>query len=569
MIGDEMATTNAIEVHWSEIFNSIRGLKADTQNRLRIRREVIPVLFVPGIMGSRLSLAKGEDANEKAWDPDDPLFMLANFGFFTVTAAKRKAILVGDKFDPDYLKVDNDNPKHNKKFASSTDSTRARRGWGGIFWGSYGRFLKELQSQQWPEPIGHCFEFPVHAFGYNWSASCDDNGQKLGEYIDQTIDLYKNGLKDETGEKLPRLCEQVILVTHSMGGLVARSACLRHRAERNVLGVIHGVQPTTGSPAAYWRMKAGFERPRFSVDGDSWWRFFNPLKLVDAVGRKVVGNITAATLGSNGEEVTSLLANMPGGLQLLPTTRYVDNNGRREWLGYQQQDGTMLALPEADPYAEIYLEETKPWRMVNPDWIDPRPTEAATTINPMNLPWREYKINLTEAKSFHAALEESEKQAHNDTVQFYSTGLDSPDHVSYTRRPFQSCPASDPWGNVELVRQFTNKGEFRGYVDDKDKPLPTSDGAAAIIALAMPDGSGDGTVPDSSGRALPLDQDRTVAIGETGSSWYESRFDRGHEGIFQTNSAKQLVLRSIVNLALKRIEKVCVEKGYQNYPGKC
>ena len=106
-------------------------------------------------------------------------------------------------------------------------------------------------------------------------------------------------------------------------------------------------------------------------------------------------------------------------------------------------------------------------------------------------------------------------------------------------------------------------------MDDKDKPLPTSDGAAAIIALAMPDGSGDGTVPDSSGRALPLDQDRTVAIGETGSSWYESRFDRGHEGIFQTNSAKQLVLRSIVNLALKRIEKVCVEKGYQNYPGKC
>lgn len=59
-----------------------------------------------------------------------------------------------------------------------------------------------------------------------------------------------------------RECNKVIIVTHSMGGLVARSACVLHGAEGKVLGVIHGVQPSVGSPAAYWRMKAGFERPR-------------------------------------------------------------------------------------------------------------------------------------------------------------------------------------------------------------------------------------------------------------------------------------------------------------------
>lgn len=505
---------------------------------------------------------------KKAWDPDAKVFMLNRFGRFTVTASERKRLLVGDNFDPDYLEVDNDDPNHNKKFASPVDSTRAKRGWGGIFWDSYGRFLKELQSQQWPEPIGHCFEFPVHAFGYNWSASCDDNGRNLVEYIDQTIDLYKDGLKDETGKKVPRLCDQVILVTHSMGGLVARSACLLHGAEKKVLGVVHGVQPTTGSPAAYWRMKAGFERPRFSVDGDNWWRFFNPLKLVDAVGRKVVGNITAATLGSNGEEVTSLLANIPGGLQLLPTPQYVDNTGRSEWLSYQKQDGTMLTLPKADPYDEIYLEREEPWGMVNPDWIDPGQKPGTGKKYRGGNPWSGYEEKLVEAKAFHAALETLEKQAHEDTVQFYSTGLDSPHQVRYNRRPYEPRPASDPWQNMELVRQFTNKGEFRGYVDENDKPLPTSEGAAAIIALAMPDGSGDGTVPDSSGRALRLDEEKTVAIGEMGTSWYESRFDRGHEGIFQTNSAKQIVVRSIVNLALKRIEKACKEKGDANYPGK-
>ena len=565
-----MATaSNTININWYELFNPIPGFKTNEQNRLCIRREIVPVIFVPGIMGSRLVIAQGgKKESKKAWDPDAKVFMLNRFGRFAVTALERKALLVGDKFDRDYLEVDNYNPQHNKKFASPTDPNRAKRGWGGIFWDSYGRFLKELQSHRWPEPIGHCFEFPVHAFGYNWSASCDDNGRKLGEYIDQTIDQYRNRLKDEKREKLPRLCDQVILVTHSMGGLVARSACLLHGAEKQVLGVIHGVQPTTGSPAAYWRMKAGFERPRFTVDGDSWWRFFNPLKLVDAVGRKVIGNITAATLGSNGEEVTSLLANIPGGLQLLPTPQYVDNTGQREWLSYQKNDGTMLTLPKADPFSEIYLEQAEPWRMVNPDWIDPGKKPRSGKKYRGGDPWGGYAEKLKEAQAFHEALAKLEKQAHDDTVQFYSTGLDSTHQVRYSRRPYEQTQAPDPWQNVELVRQFTNKGEFRGYVDEKDKPLPTSEGAAAIIALAMPDGSGDGTVPDSSGRALSLDQERTVAIGETDPCWYESRFDRGHEGIFQTNSAKQIVLRSIINLALKRIEKVCKEKGYENYPGR-
>jgi triacylglycerol esterase/lipase EstA (alpha/beta hydrolase family) len=57
-----------------------------------------------------------------------------------------------------------------------------------------------------------------------------------------------------------RKCEKVILVTHSMGGLVARyySELLDGDfGQKNILGIVHGVMPDRGAPMAYKRMKAG------------------------------------------------------------------------------------------------------------------------------------------------------------------------------------------------------------------------------------------------------------------------------------------------------------------------
>ncbi len=546
---------NEIRIHWSDLFRPIPGFKTDTENRLLIKREVIPIIFVPGIMGSRLRIAKGDNAGEKAWDPDAGGFMLKKFGFAWVSAAGRKSLLVGSKFDKNYLEVDNDDGEHNRKFANEHDPTRARRHWGGVFWGSYGPFLKELQTHEWPEPVGQCFEFPVHAFGYNWSASNDMAGELLADEIGRVIAHYSGELKDEAGRPQPRECKKVILITHSMGGLVARAACKLHGAETKVLGVIHGVQPATGSPAAYWRMKAGFERPRFSVEGESWWRFANPLKLAQAAKRKIVGNITAATLGTDGEEVTALLANMPGGLQLLPSHLYRDNSGRGDWLSYPQPDGSKLTRPGNDPYQEIYLAQGQPWQMINPDWIDPG--AVRTSIRPgARSAWGCYEKNLEEAKSFHHDLGDL---CHEDTVQFYSTGLESPDRVSYSRRPYSARPVG-PW-DTPMVRRPGNKGEYQVFTDDRDRPLPDSEGAVALVSLDMPAGSGDGTVPDSSGRTLPLAAERTVAIGDHDSVWRESPFERGHEGIYKTNSAMEIVSRAVVNLALKRIESVVGRAG--------
>ncbi|MFY9270511.1 MAG: hypothetical protein WAO55_12285, partial [Candidatus Manganitrophaceae bacterium] len=195
---------NEINVHWSKIFSPIPGFKTDHQNNLFIEREMIPVIFVPGTMGSRL---RNRATQEKVWDPDYNKFMFSSYGAFNVTPAMRKALLVGSEFSTERLEVIEDDERHHAaSLPQHGMGDCAGRGWGGIFWGAYGGFLKELQRHEWTEPICHCFEFPVHAFGYNWTASNDDSGKKLAAYINDVIAIYKNA---------GRLCEKVILITHS------------------------------------------------------------------------------------------------------------------------------------------------------------------------------------------------------------------------------------------------------------------------------------------------------------------------------------------------------------------
>ena len=88
--------------------------------------------------------------------------------------------------------------------------------------------MRAAVADDWVEPVRHCFEFPVHVCGYNWTASNRDSGAELAKYIDGVIEQYK---------KMGRLCDQVILITHSMGGLDARSACMRTGRNRKCLAL--------------------------------------------------------------------------------------------------------------------------------------------------------------------------------------------------------------------------------------------------------------------------------------------------------------------------------------------
>jgi len=533
-----MGSTNYIDIDWPDLFKPILTAKPNCFNRVRINREVIPIIFVPGIMGSRL---KNKHTGQSVWDPDREIMcMLRKYGGFWNTPAQRKRMLIGDTFNAEYLEVDEYNPEHNEKFYSFLDPWRADRGWGGVYWSSYGKFLEELQNNKWDVPlqsmgnerakevVGKCFEFPVYAFGYNWTDSNLETGKKLASKIANLIAWYKSK---------GRLCKHVILVSHSMGGLVCRSACKIHKAETNVLGVTHGVQPATGAAAAYWRMKAGFERT-----GQGW-------------SKRLASKGSAWVLGTNGEEVTCILGNAPGGLELLPNQHYTDNKGEHGWLRVPGKDGKEFVFPRhGNPYEEIYKVTDQFWRLINPDWLAPRDkrTPPISTHNDSGGSWRKYLICIELAEEFHHKLQ---TLSHKNTYQFYSGSLNTVDRIRFCRNNLSflqyELPSGFGYPAVMETAEPRQKSSARGasimYVDNNDQEIKLPLVATTrLLSMAGPDdchGGGDGTVPDSSGNALSavLNSHKLESVE--------------HQEAYGDASAIEYVLKAVRNLALKRIKE--------------
>src|ERR1700736_6489203 len=102
-------------VPWQQIDEDITGLSTDIEHEIDVQREAIPIVFVPGIMGSRLQ-RKGEFTDEesaagcprKRWDPSSALWMLGNY--VGTPGGWRKLMLVGNRFSSDYLEVIHNDP---------------------------------------------------------------------------------------------------------------------------------------------------------------------------------------------------------------------------------------------------------------------------------------------------------------------------------------------------------------------------------------------------------------------------------------------------------------------------
>lgn len=495
-----MADDKPVAKDWKELVKPIK-LEAGKPAVFAVKKETVPVIFVPGIMGTRL-----KRGGEKIWDPDDKLFMLWNYGTWRTGPAEKKEKVIGlGDFKPADLAPFEDDLKHNNKKFEKDYPGAGERGWGSVSWGTYGEILQALSKPEtWPAPINAFFHLPVYACGYNWGASNIDAGKRLNKFIQDVLIAER--------KKPDAVCEKVIIVTHSMGGLVTRQA-VKFGTASKILGVVHGVQPALGAAAAYWRMKAGFER-----DGN-------------------MPNPAAWVLGTNGAEVTALLGWLPGGLQLLPGPAYTDNDGEKAWLKIADDEGRIKeSYPKSDAYKEIYLNEDEDdfWRLVHKPYLTPG---EDTYVDPAYA-WGAYAEKLEEAKAFHQALGTS---AHPETQAFYGAGKD---HKTVDRVVFKMTPknwrdsvwelvktgqkgasmvkavaeaalnplkiykiATSVWGFTMHVVSKTEYWQTRGGFKVK---LETPDGDIEV-ELQQPDGAGDGTVPESSGKAI--DQQGEAAGG--------------------------------------------------------
>jgi len=505
---------------------------------IKIPNRVIPVIFVPGVMGTNLMQKKPtqDEVSVPIWVMNDSskldgLLIAKNWG--PKDAKERKILLnpqTTEVYDggtlpsgaaPGFI--------HTGATQTEKDAELRRRGWGEVAEKSYGKWLTWLETQLNnpeyyrtgvpPELLRHLvacppgvepltkaegslayrYQFPVHVVGYNWLQSNADSANRLQKKIIEFMNYYNTKINGHT-------CEKVILVTHSMGGLVARYYTEVLKQSDKVLGVVHGVMPDIGSATAYKRVKAGTE------------------------GDGVVGTITSYVLGHNAAEMTAVFAQSPGPLQLLPSPAY--GNG---WL--KIKDGKHYeALPiKGDPYGEIYTVRSKWWGLIDDKLINPMDKKKLT----IDKDWRAFvDLMNDDVKKFHNNIA---NHYHPNTYAFYG---DDKAHKTWGEVVWQriSSPALlipqksfDSLDNASDSALNFDSGQ--GYIELRGK----SDGRQiqASFEIGKANENGDGTVPAHSGRAPQGRSGVKLCIGYPGVD---------HEGAYKKEPQRLFALWALTKV---------------------
>jgi pimeloyl-ACP methyl ester carboxylesterase len=542
----------------SSVEYTLRGLGLVPPNK------IVPVIFVPGFMGTNLRAKKKPrlgriiDERNEIVDPGKPAWRPPNGRRDGMNAAR-----VWDQFMPSErqllldratLEVDPDGPVVIPNVEDGyvlTERDVRERGWGEVHADAYGGLLYGLQTrlnqtfgfdeqmkkrfvtQHWKDVMScdpqrwglshfpplteehlvkHAqYYFPVYAAGYCWLDDCKDSAEVLQRRILAIIDAWK---------KAQRQCSKVILVTHSMGGLVAR-ACAK-RIPDKIAGVIHGVMPALGAPVAYRRLACGTEP--FSLNS-------HPLK-------KYADSRLAMVLGENADKTTPVLATSPGALELLPNHLYphpwlhvrvvrlvrAEPGPHQAMIGYQAKHYDALSFPNAtvpNPY-DLYRDMKVWYRLINPNLADPahkyrgKPGGVEATIT----------TAVNTAEIFHKALGD---YYHPNSFAFYG---DDQDQLSYGQvrwvalQPSGSSTALTP-ANLSAARYIGQSatGQRRVLVEGQTELRFSPD---------QQDARGDGTVPHQSGAG---------PAGKVKQMFATGGYD--HQGSYNNEHMLMLTLRLI------------------------
>ncbi len=568
--------------------------------------KVIPIIFLPGVMGSNLRMTRLrqdqlERDDNRAWRPDDftasDVLMGKGFGGWYKDATPAQRQLNFDpnetevefyhytedkgRFDPNGELTKESDRRHNnvpddmseirplmrhqlkqdvarsnrtpmQRPAATVAQIARWRGWSEVFFeGPYERMLRTAEhymnnidvkgklNSMWQEmprdqlssaltkllrqppsafgasageklqdkeilDIARCW-YPVHAMGYNYIQSNGVSAAIIAGRIRGLVNGYRGrGFR----------CKEVIIVTHSMGGLLARALIhpsygnLQNDPDVKVLGIYHNVMPAMGAAGAYKRMRFGFqEKSGYEAE------------------------LEAEVLGFNGEHATAILANAPGPLELLPGQTYGS-----DWLKVIDGRGkTLMSWPSSDASAfdSIYSQpDAAWWRLINPNWVNPGFLSAKDGGGIKNV-YRRVKS----ACQFHKTIE---RTFHARTYASYCA---SAERLSYGEVVFK------------VVGSFGSEVDTTGKVvpwPSPEKWIPLSDdmkGTLKVraghriltVRLQPPAARGDETVP--AGRS---------ARHITGSLFEQGRGDADsyeHQASYSSVPVLASMLYSLVRLA--------------------
>jgi pimeloyl-ACP methyl ester carboxylesterase len=450
---------------------------------------------------SKVERNKEVAPGEPAWRPPNttPGGLWDAFRWDRLKPKQRQLLL-----DPDALEVDDHGPPHiphgDGRLHIHPDLAR-QRWWGELHADSYGGLLCALETrlnetfsrngpdderrirEHWkavmacdPKKWGFAqmkplteaelekharYHYPVYGAGYNWLRSSMEASQRLEQRVLEVIDYWK-GLK--------RQCDQVILVTHSMGGLVAR-ACAK-RIPDKIAGVIHGVMPALGAPAAYRRMTCGTEAP------------------------DIVGKFTSMILGATTYDTTPVLATSPGPLELLPNHLYP-----RPWLHVRVMHSSgptdagetafdYLHLPNEiapNPY-DLYRDKRRWYRLVDPALADP----AGKFANKKGGVEKAIKDAIDAAERFHTKY--LGDYYHPNTYAFYG---DDPNQLSFGQVRWVGRRTSGL--RTVLTPANVSAGKLSLHDPEGGRLVEVDHDCAVLFKPDPPDARGDRTVPHQSG----------------------------------------------------------------------
>ena len=253
--------------------------------------KIVPIMFLPGIMGTRL---QNSETKETIWDPDKTSYMIG----LSWKNVSDKQDLLGITNAPEAVPITE--PAKNL-FGKSKPYTTEQldRNYAAIASGFYDRFLRALETKLNTEQSQ--IIYPVYVCAYDWRK--DINAIAATE----VKDIY-NKIKEE------QETDEMIIITHSMGGLVAREFLRQNpQAAQKIKAVIHGVQPVQGAVQFYAYFKCGARH--FSA----WW--------------DIPGIILANILGATKKDFAALCSDIPGAIELAP----VSNGDKQQWLSWDAQ----------------------------------------------------------------------------------------------------------------------------------------------------------------------------------------------------------------------------------------
>jgi subtilase family protein/lecithin:cholesterol acyltransferase len=206
----------------------------------------MPILLVPGIMGSRL--VEPSDPARSVWDPTGPPeapFAPGPLDLVRLTEVDRPL-----RTAP----LPNNIPR---LLLSAGEIARATQigNIGSLIFMFYGRMALALSSAEFSQQVEQAVGLPprVYGAGYDWRQSCRVAAATLEELVSTALAECRS--------------RQVVLVAHSMGGIVSRWFC-KNRAIDGRPGADYVAalcllgSPTHGAPEAYRWLKFGIDPTR-------------------------------------------------------------------------------------------------------------------------------------------------------------------------------------------------------------------------------------------------------------------------------------------------------------------